>query len=94
VAAQVTLDKSGNIESAGIGLTNVGPIPIKATAAEASLAGKAPDEAALAEAGKLAAEASDPSSDTRAPEDYKRAMVRELTIRTLSRAVERAKGGK
>ena len=94
VAAQVTLDKSGNIESAGIGLTNVGPVPIKATAAEASLAGKAPDEAALAEAGKLAAEASDPSSDTRAPADYKRAMVRELTIRTLSRAVERAKGGK
>lgn len=94
VAAQVTLDDSGNIKTAGIGLTNVGPTPIKATKAEASLAGKAPDEAALAEAGKLAAEAADPSSDTRAPADYKRAMVRELTIRTLSRAVERAKGGK
>ena len=94
VAAQVTLDGSGNIASAGIGLTNVGPVPIKATAAEAALAGKAPDEAALAEAGRLAADASDPSSDTRAPAEYKRAMVRELTIRTLGKAVERAKGGK
>ena len=94
VAAQVTLDGEGNIESAGIGLTNVGPVPIKATDAEASLAGKAPDEAALAEAGRLATEASDPSSDTRAPAEYKRAMVAELTVRALARAVERAKGGK
>lgn len=94
VAAQVTLDGSGNIASAGIGLTNVGPVPIKATAAEAALAGKAPDEAALAEAGRLAAEATDPSSDNRAPAEYKRAMVRELTIRTLGKAVERAKGDK
>ena len=94
VAAQVTLDGNGNVESAGIGLTNVGPVPIKATDAEASLAGKAPDEAALAEAGRLATEASDPSSDTRAPAEYKRAMVAELTVRALARAVERAKGGK
>lgn len=94
VASQVALDASGKIAAAGIGLTNVGPVPIKATDAEASLVGKAPDEAALAEAGKLAAAAADPSSDTRAPADYKRSMVRELTIRTLRKAVERAKGGK
>src|SRR5499427_2359076 len=40
VAAQVTLDGSGHVQRAGIGLTNVGPIPIKAKAAEDSLKGK------------------------------------------------------
>jgi carbon-monoxide dehydrogenase medium subunit len=30
VAAQVTLDKTGTVQRAGIGLTNVGPTPIKA----------------------------------------------------------------
>ncbi|MCZ6729750.1 MAG: xanthine dehydrogenase family protein subunit M [SAR324 cluster bacterium] len=94
VAAQVTLDESGNIASAGIGLTNVAPVPVKATDAEASLAGKAPDEAALEEAGRLAAESCDPTTDNRAPAEYKRAMVKELTIRALRRAVERAQGGK
>ena len=94
VAAQVTLDGGGNCASAGIGLTNAGPTPIKATAAEASLTGKPLDEANIKEAGRLAAEASDPSSDTRAPAEYKKAMVKELTVRALTRAAERARGGK
>ncbi|MCH8843613.1 MAG: xanthine dehydrogenase family protein subunit M [SAR324 cluster bacterium] len=93
VAAQVSLDGAGNIQSAGIGLTNVGPMPIKAEAAEASLAGKAPNDATLQQAGQLAADASKPVTDNRAPEDYKRAMVKELTIRALRRAVSRAEGG-
>ena len=94
VAAQITLDDKGKIKSAGIGLTNVGNVPIKATAAEAALVGKTPDEAAFAEAGKKAAEASRPASDNRAPAEYKKSMVREYTIRALRLAVERAKGGK
>ena len=93
VAAQVTLDGSGNIQKAGIGLTNVGAKPIKAEKAEAALAGKAPDGATIEAAAQLAADASNPASDNRAPEDYKRAMVKELTIRTLKRAAERARGG-
>ena len=93
VAAQVCLDSAGNCVSAGIGLTNAGPVPIKATAAEASLAGKALDDGNLAQAGRLASDASDPTSDTRAPAEYKKAMVTQLTIRALRRAAERAKGG-
>ena len=93
VAAQVTLDASGNCASAGIGLTNSGPTPIKVTAAEAYLAGKALDDATLSEAGNLAKAASDPTSDTRAPAEYKKAMVKQMTIRALRRAAERAKGG-
>ena len=94
VAAQVTLAGSGKIQKAGIGLTNVGSTAIKATQAEASLAGRAPDDTAYGEAGRLAAEASKPTSDNRAPADYKRAMVNELTIRALQKAVARAKAGK
>lgn len=94
VGAQVTLDKSGNCQKVGIGLTNAGPTPIKATKAEAFLVGKPPSDANLKEAGRLAAEMSDPTSDTRAPSDYKKAMVQELTIRTLRTAAARAKGGK
>jgi len=94
VGAQVTLDGSGNCKTVGIGLTNAGRIPIKATKAEAFLSGKAPSEANIKEAAKLAAGMADPSSDTRAPADYKKSMVRELTVRTLNHAVARAKGGK
>lgn len=94
VATQVTLDRAGKVESAGIGLTNVGAVPIKATEAEAFLTGKEPTEDNFARAGELAQKASSPSSDNRAPADYKRAMVKELTIRGLRRSVERAKGGR
>jgi carbon-monoxide dehydrogenase medium subunit len=94
VAAQIGLDRGGKIASAGIGLTNVGPTPIKATAAEQFLVGKDATDANFAEAARLAEQASSPSSDNRAPADYKRAMVKELAVRALRRALERAKGGK
>ena len=93
VGAQITLDESGNIAQAGIGLCNAGPTSIKAIDAEEFLAGKpvAPDN--INEAARLAMEASDPVDDDRGPVDYKRAMVRELTRRALRRAVTRAQGG-
>src|SRR5262250_3029805 len=81
VAAQVTLDGSGNVLRAGIGLTNVGPIPIKAKAAEDSLKGKKLETAVIAQAAQLAADASQPSSDLRGPADYKKGLVRELAKR-------------
>src|SRR6516162_1236120 len=90
VAAQVTLDGNGAVQRAGIGLTNVGPIPIKAKAAEDSLKGKKLETAVIAQAAQLAADASQPSSDLRGPADYKRGLVRELAMRALSRAAERA----
>ena len=91
-AAQVTLAADGTIAKAGIGLTNAGPLPIKATAAEAYLAGKKPDAATLAEAARLAAEATDPSIDRRGSIEYKRAIARVLTRRTLERAVQQTGG--
>lgn len=93
VAAQLTLN-GNKIVTAGIGLTNAGPVPVKATKAEAFLAGKDATDANFAEAGRLAESMADPASDTRAPADYKKAMIRELTIRALRKAAERAKGGR
>jgi aerobic carbon-monoxide dehydrogenase medium subunit len=90
VAAQVTLDLGGICQKAGIALTNVGATPIKAAKAEELLQGKKLDDASITQAAQLAAEAAQPSSDLRGPEEYKRALVKELTRRALARAYERA----
>jgi aerobic carbon-monoxide dehydrogenase medium subunit len=90
VAAQLTVDGAGVCQRAGIGLTNVGPIPIKATRAEGYLTGKTVGDAQIKQAADLAAAESQPSSDLRGPAEYKVAMVRELTRRALARARERA----
>ena len=92
VAAQLTLAADGTCQQVGIGLTNVGLTPIKATRAEAALKGQRPDDAAIARAAQLAAEASQPAEDLRGSVEYKRDLVRVLTGRALRRALERAEG--
>ncbi len=94
VAAYITLDTNSNVSYAGIGLTNVGSVTIKARDAEQSLLGKPLDDSSIHHAADLAAAASEPMSDTRGPADYKRAMVRTLTVRALRKALARATGGK
>jgi carbon-monoxide dehydrogenase medium subunit len=89
-AVQLTLDGGGAVQKVGIGLTNVGPTPIKARKAEDFLKGKKPDAATLVQAAQLASDDSQPSSDLRGPAEYKKGLVKELTRRALSRAVERA----
>ena len=90
VAAQVTLDSGGVCQQAGIGLTNVGPTPVKARKAEAFLRGKKLDDANIRQAAQLASGEAQPSSDLRGPAEYKTGLVKELTYRALSRAAERA----
>ena len=90
VAAQLTLDEKGVCQSVGIGLTNVGPTPVKARKAEEFLRGKKPDESNIAQAAQLAADESTPSPDLRGPVEYKKGLVKELTKRALTRALERA----
>ena len=93
IAAQITLDDAGTCKRAGVGLTNVGMTPIKATKTEAFLAGKTLDDATINEAAEIAASESQPLDDIRGSADYKRDLVRVLTARALKRALERAKGG-
>jgi carbon-monoxide dehydrogenase medium subunit len=90
VAVQLTVNSAGVCQKIGIGLTNVGATPIKAVKAEESLRGKKLDEPSIGTAAQLAAEESQPSSDLRGPEEYKRALVKELTRRAIARASERA----
>ena len=90
VAAQIDLAADGTVARAGVGLTNVGETAIKASRAEAALVGTAPNADAFKAAAALAAAAADPASDLRGPAEYKRDMVRVLTMRALNRALDRA----
>jgi carbon-monoxide dehydrogenase medium subunit len=93
VAAQISLDENGACLEAGIGLTNVGLTPIKATQAEEALKGQMLDEALIKHAAQLASQAAEPDDDPRGSVDYKRSMTQVLTVRALNRALERARGG-
>ena len=93
VAVQITLDDAGACKRAGIGLTNVGFTPIKAKQTEALLTGKKLDEATIQQAAEMAASESQPMDDIRGSAEYKRDLVRVLTTRALTRALDRAKGG-
>src|SRR5262245_28273233 len=92
VAAQVTIDAAGICTRAGLGLTNVAPTPLKVRAAEALLQGKRLDQDSIRQAAQLAAEAARPEADLRGSVEYKRDMVRVLTARALTGALERARG--
>jgi len=91
VAVQITLD-GDKCKSVGIGLTNVGSTPIRASRAEKALQGKPANDANIQEAARIASEEAEPSEDLRGSEDYKRSLVRVLTGRALRLAIARAKG--
>ncbi len=97
-AVQLGLNSRGECEKLGVGLTAVGPTAIRAKKAEEALKGKKlTDEGAIRRVGDLAAEAASPTSDLRGPAEYKKEMVKVLTIRSLKRAYQRAQaqgGGK
>ena len=80
----------GTIADAGIGLTAVGAPHFSAAEAEEFLRGAPATEESFARAGELAAASCRPVSDQRGPADYKRHLARELTIRSLRRAWQRA----
>lgn len=90
VAVQVEL-ANGHIGRAGIGLTAVAPTNLKATQAEAALAGQEPTDAVIAEAARLAAAACEPRDDVRGSAEYKRDVVRIFVQRGLKTAISRAK---
>jgi carbon-monoxide dehydrogenase medium subunit len=79
------------IAEAGLGLTAVGAPNFAAAEAEEFLRGAPAVEETFAEAGRIAAENCNPVSDQRGPADYKRHLARELTVRALRRASERAR---
>ena len=88
VAVALTM-QDGVCQQAGIGLTSVGPTPLKANAAEDFLARKRLDDETVREAARLAASEAQPTADLRGSEEYKRDMVRVLTRRAIHLALER-----
>ena len=88
VAAVITVS-DGVCQQAGIGLTNAGPIPVKASSAESFLVGKKLDDETIREAARLASEEAQPSADLRGSEEYKRDMVRVIAGRALRMALDR-----
>ncbi len=93
VACQLSLEADGKIQQIGIGLTNVGPVPIRSVGAEGNLRGKTPDDSLIQESGRLAAEECNPVDDLRGSADYKRDLVNELTQRAIKISIERAERG-
>jgi aerobic carbon-monoxide dehydrogenase medium subunit len=92
-AAAVVLRMNGeSVKEVAIALTNVGPTPLKARAAEDSLRAKPLTDASIAAAAALAMNICDPAADQRGDAEYKTAMAGEMTQRALRTARSRVKG--
>src|SRR5213594_2969199 len=89
VASQVSL-ADGVCTKVRIALAAVAPVPVRATAAEQALEGQPLTSQAIARAADLAVEAARPISDQRGSAEFRRHLVRILTRRTLTIALERA----
>jgi len=88
--AAITLD-SDAIASARVGLTAVNPDAAALAELSAALVGQPATEEVFADAGRRAAQACEPVTDTRGTAEYKRHLASELTIRTLRSAAERVR---
>ena len=89
--AVVTLD-GDRISAAKVAITALAPTIRLVPAAEEALVGSDGGRAAAEQAARAAAEASEPISDVRASEQYRRAMAAVLARRAIEAAVARARG--
>ena len=86
VSALVKKGSDGSCEDVRIGLTHMGNVPLRATAAEEALRGRGLEPAAIADAAERAAEGTEPPADLNASEEYKRHLARVLCRRALEEA--------
>jgi len=83
--AAVVRRVNGTIDDAAIALTNMGPTPVRARAAEGAF--NTPDDAA--NAADVVAQESDPPSDTSGSAEYRRHLATVLARRALEEAISR-----
>jgi carbon-monoxide dehydrogenase medium subunit len=88
VVAQLSLEPTGAIGRAHVGLMSVAPTPLRAAAAEHLLIGAGPE--AFAAAALAAQAAAQPVTDVTASVEYRRDMVGVYTRRALDEAYARA----
>ncbi|MDH5535862.1 MAG: FAD binding domain-containing protein, partial [Betaproteobacteria bacterium] len=94
VAASLRVDVGKHVFVAPrIALGAVAPIVIRAPKAETFLEGRPVGEAAMVEAGRIAAGEAKPISDFRASAGYRRHLIAVLTQRAIREAVVRAEAG-
>ncbi len=91
IAVQLTVDAKGRCVAAGIGLTNVAEVPLRATRAQDRLEGSELLDADIIEAAQFASEDARPSSDLRGSEAFKRGVIKTITQRAVGIAAERAR---
>jgi carbon-monoxide dehydrogenase medium subunit len=77
---------NGQVAQARVGLTNMGPVPVRATAAEAAAAGAEASRDALRSAATHADDGTEPPDDLHGAPDYRRHLARVLTGRALAAA--------
>jgi carbon-monoxide dehydrogenase medium subunit len=77
---------NGSVAEARIGLTNMGPTPVRAAAAEQAASGAEASQAALRAAASHADEGTNPPGDLHGAPDYRRHLARVLTGRALAAA--------
>ena len=77
---------NGSVAEARIGLTNMGSVPVRATAAEGAAAGVEASRDALRAAAARADEGTNPPADLHGAPDYRRHLAQVLTGRALAAA--------
>ena len=76
----------GEVEEARVGLTNMGPTPVRAFAVETAVAGGPATRDAFQAAARDADDGTSPPSDLHGSADYRRHLARVLTARSLAAA--------
>ncbi|HWD75910.1 MAG TPA: xanthine dehydrogenase family protein subunit M [Solirubrobacteraceae bacterium] len=80
----------GTCEDVRIGLTNMGSVPLRATAVEDALRGQELSDENIAKAAEHAADGTNPPADLNASAEYKRHLARVLTRRAIKDALAAA----
>jgi carbon-monoxide dehydrogenase medium subunit len=95
VATFLTLDDEGvKVTDARICLSAVAPVLIRATAAEQVLVGKELNDATIEAAAQAAGyDDAKPITDARGSADFRRYLIKQLTVRTIQEAAREARGG-
>jgi carbon-monoxide dehydrogenase medium subunit len=88
-AAVVMRMSGGVVSQISIGLTNVAPTALRASAAEAALMGQPVNETTLAAVAQAVRAACDPAEDLRGDIEYKTAMASEMVKRAIRTAAAR-----
>jgi carbon-monoxide dehydrogenase medium subunit len=92
VVAGVRLDDARKVSDAAISFLGMAPTPVRASSAEQALVGSSPDDADLAEIGRLAVGDTDPTADVHASAEYRKHVGAHLVARALDRALGVARG--